>query len=278
MLRRLIPQALKKSLIWAYVNVYVNVIEYGELLFGYRDALTPPRSKVFVGPGDFKRVGQEFKRHFIELGGLQPHEVVLDVGCGIGRMAVPLTDYLTLPGKYEGIDIIRMGIDWCQKNITSRFSNFRFQLADVYNSHYNVRGTYQAYEYRFPFDDNYFDFVFLTSVFTHLPVRETEHYLSEISRVLKPGGRCFATFFLLNEESRQLMAGKSSTFNFQYKLDGRYIYAPQDPDVGTAFDETHVLTMLEKYGLQTQDSIYPGNWCGRENTVTFQDIVVAYKR
>lgn len=278
MLRRFIPQSLKKSLVWIYVNVYVNVTEYGELLFGYRDALTPPLSKVFVGPGDFKRVGQEFKQHFINIGGLKPHETVLDVGSGIGRMAVPLTDYLMPSAQYEGIDIVSMGVTWCQKNITPRFPNFRFQLADIYNSHYNLGGTFQAYEYRFPFDDNHFDFVFLTSVFTHMPVRETEHYLSEISRVLKPGGRCFATFFLLNEESRRSMAGEKSTFNFQYELDGRYTNAPKDPDAGTAFDEPLVLAMLEKNGLYTQDSIYPGNWCGRENSVTFQDIVVAYKR
>ncbi|WP_232563118.1 class I SAM-dependent methyltransferase [Spirosoma oryzicola] len=274
MLRQFIPGALKKPI----KRTYTSVVDYSELLFGLRDRLTPPRSKIFIGAGDFRVVGQEFKQHFIQLGGLKPNESVLDVGCGIGRMAVPLTDYLTSPGSYEGFDIVSQGIDWCQRMITPRFPNFHFQLADVYNSHYHPSGQYQAHEYRFPFEDNHFDFVFLTSVFTHMPVRETAHYIAEISRVLKPSGRCFATFFLLNEESRRLMAEKTSQYNFQYELEGRYIFNPLDPDLGTAFDESWVTDTLNQHGLSARTSIYPGRWCGRKDATTFQDIVVAYKR
>jgi len=40
---------------------------------------------------------------------------------------------------------------------------------------------------------------------------DMENYLKEISRVLKPGGRCFITYFLLNNESEKLIkTGKSS--------------------------------------------------------------------
>lgn len=273
MLRQLLPSFLKNPI----KKVYTSAVDYGELVFGIRDELTPPRSRIYIGAGDFRAVGQEFKQHFIQLGGLKPNESVLDVGCGIGRMAIPLSDYLTPPGSYEGFDIVKQGIDWCQHEVTSRFSNFHFQLADVYNSHYHPTGQYQAYEYRFPFEDNRFDFVFLTSVFTHMPVRETTHYIAEISRVLKPGGRCFATFFLLNEESRKLMTGEQSHRNFQYELEGRYIYDPLDPDLGTAFNESWVIDTLNQNGLSAHMSIYPGHWCGRENAVTGQDIVVAYK-
>ncbi|GAB4036266.1 class I SAM-dependent methyltransferase [Spirosoma gilvum] len=273
MLRQLLPQSLKKPL----KQAYTGVIDYSELLFGLRDKLTPPRSKIFIGAGDFRAVGQEFKQYFIQLGGLKPEETVLDIGCGIGRMAVPLTNYLTSPGSYEGFDIVKQGIDWCQHRIAPRFPNFHFQLADVYNSHYHPNGQYQAHEYRFPFEDNRFDFVFLTSVFTHMPVRETAQYIAEISRVLKPGGRCFATFFLLNEESRRLMAGKHSQYNFQYELEGRYIFNLLDPDLGTAFDESWVVATLAQHGLTGPTSIYPGHWCGREKATTFQDIIVAYK-
>ncbi|QIP11179.1 class I SAM-dependent methyltransferase [Spirosoma aureum] len=274
MLTQLLPQFLKKPM----KQAYTSAIDYGELLLGFRDVLTPPRSRIFIGAGDYKVVGQEFKRHFINIGGLKPQESVLDVGCGIGRMAVPLTNYLTAPGRYEGFDIVGHGIDWCLHNITPRFDNFNFQVADIYNSHYNPSGNYQAYNYRFPFDDNSFDFVFLTSVFTHMPVQEVDHYLSEISRVLKPGGRCFSTFFLLNDQSRRLMKTENSTYNFQYKLDGRYVFSLEDPDLGTAFDQFTIQTMLGRYGLSAQNFIYPGSWCGRRNTATFQDIVVAYKR
>lgn len=64
---------------------------------------------------------------------------MLDVGSGIGRMARPLTKFLT-SGSYVGIDIVPRGIEWCQRHITSRYPNFTFQHADVYNKEYNPTG------------------------------------------------------------------------------------------------------------------------------------------
>ena len=53
-----------------------------------------PRGLSFVGCGDFEQIGREYLGHFKELGGLRPDSRVLDIGCGIGRMAIPLMDYL----------------------------------------------------------------------------------------------------------------------------------------------------------------------------------------
>src|SRR5450759_2780252 len=112
-------------------------------LRGRRDALNPPRRlAVFIGSGDFQQIGEEFSRYFIELGGLRPDDDVLDIGSGIGRMAVPLLDYLT--GRYEGFDIVPSGVAWCQKNISAQHPNFRFELADIENGLYRQNGRYKA--------------------------------------------------------------------------------------------------------------------------------------
>ena len=65
----------------------------------------PPPDSIFVGDGDYRAIGAEFLGHFVRLGRLQPHERVFDIGCGIGRMAVPLTQYLDPErGSYDGVD------------------------------------------------------------------------------------------------------------------------------------------------------------------------------
>jgi 2-polyprenyl-3-methyl-5-hydroxy-6-metoxy-1,4-benzoquinol methylase len=67
-----------------------------------RDPLTPPKGRELFGSGDFNQVGEEYFRYFVQLGGLEPHERVLDVGCGIGRMACRLPDISTIGALARG--------------------------------------------------------------------------------------------------------------------------------------------------------------------------------
>ena len=121
-------------------------------------------------------------------------------GCGIGKKARVLSKFLNAGGSYEGLEIVRSGIEWCQQAYR-HLANFHFQLADVYSKHYDPSGQFLAREYRLPFASGNFDFVFLSSVFTHMLPPDVENYFSEIARVLKPGGRSVITFFMLNPEA-----------------------------------------------------------------------------
>jgi len=49
---------------------------------GRRDPLVPPGWLYSVGNGDFVAIGEEFFRYFVDVAALQPHEKVLDAGCG----------------------------------------------------------------------------------------------------------------------------------------------------------------------------------------------------
>lgn len=239
----------------------------------------PPRSlQTFIGGSeyrDFQVIGESFRAYFINLARLEPDHTVLDVGCGVGRMAVALTSFLSPKGEYWGFDVSRRAIDWCRREISSRFHNFHFQWSDVFNSAYNPRGRQAARSYAFPFPDSTFDFVCLTSVFTHMLPADLERYLSEVARVLKPGGRCLATFFLLNDESKALIAAGASTQPFEDELPGCRVYARNVPEAAVAYEEQDVRRLYERVGLQADLLIYSGGWCGRASFVDYQDMIVA---
>ena len=242
-------------------------------------ALIPPRHMVnTIGGGDAQVVGREFFRHFVDVGGLRANDSVLDVGCGVGRMALPLTEFLTPKARYEGFDIAADEIRWCARHITRKYPNFRFQVSDVYNAVYNARGTLPAAHYRFPFEDGEFSFVFLTSVFTHLRPDDQRNYLFEAARVLRPGGRLFATFFLLNAESVALITAGNSSLNFAHALDGCRTTDRNTPELAIAFQEEMIVGLHREAGLEAYGPIHHGSWCGRTRFLSYQDIVVCIKR
>ncbi|CCK59571.1 Putative methyltransferase [Mycobacterium canettii CIPT 140070010] len=202
---------------------------------------------------------------------------MLDVGCGSGRMALPLTGYLNSEGRYAGFDISRKAIAWCQEHITSAHPNFRFEVSDIYNSLYNPKGKHRSLDFRFPYPDASFDVVFLTSVFTHMFPPDVEHYLDEIARVLKPGGRCLCTYFLLNDESLALIAAGKSVHNFQHEGPGYRTIHKKRPEEAIGLPESFVRDVYGKFGLDVQEPLHYGSWSGREQHLSFQDIVIATK-
>jgi len=240
----------------------------------------PPESlREFVGAGDFVAVGNHWKRFLLGSAGLEPTHRVLDAGCGIGRMAIPLTEVLGDQGSYEGFDVVAQAIDWCSQNITPKYPNFRFQHSDVVSRHYNPHGRYKASEFRFPFADGEFDLVLLTSVFTHLLPDDMENYFSEIARVLKPGGRSVITYFLLNDQARDLMVDNGTKLQFTHPVsDVCATVKPDDPERAIAFDEAYVLNLYTQYGLEILYPIQYGAWCGRKPAPRHQDVIQAARR
>jgi SAM-dependent methyltransferase len=230
---------------------------------------------IFTGSGDFIKQGETFLKYFIDLGCLKQNNCVLDIGSGIGRMAIPLTEYLSQEGKYEGFDIVKKGVKWCKKNITSKFPNFNFQHIELKNSLYNLDTNQDASKFTFPYPDNYFDFIFLTSVFSHMLPNDVENYLKEINRVLKNSGRCFCTFFILTKEYKQNI---NKNFNFPFDKGNYYLMDEKVPEANIAYEEDYLRSIILKANLNIL-SMHNGYWSGRQKSesLDFQDIIILEK-
>ena len=114
----------------------------------------------------------------------------------------------------------------------------------------------------------------LKSVFTHMRPAEVANYLREVARILKGNGRCLATFFLLNQQQRNLAAEDRNVLKFSFGTDEwRYVYE-HSPESASAYDEDYILNLLEKHGLKLSTPIYYGQWSGRKDGLSFQDMLV----
>src|ERR1700732_279677 len=95
----------------------------------------PPQQFIdSVGGGDFYQVGREVFDLVRRRCNLLPTDRILDIGSGCGRLAVPLTEYLTAEGAYDGLDIVLPMVEWCRENISTQFPRFRFHHANLKNT------------------------------------------------------------------------------------------------------------------------------------------------
>jgi ubiquinone/menaquinone biosynthesis C-methylase UbiE len=237
----------------------------------YAGIALPLPGEVFTGGGDFLANGLLFKAHFMDLAGLRPDERVLDIGSGLGRMAIPLTNYLKRPDAYEGFDVVQEAVDWCTRRITSRYPGFRFTWAPLHNDLYTSDGA-RAEDFRFPYADADFDFAWATSVFTHMDRNEVARYLLETRRVMRPGGRFLATFFLMDSQAEASSQG--GPYAFKVQRDGVWFMDAEVISANVAFSPEDVEAMAKAAGWSSVE-VHFGRWSGRSGpTLDFQDLVL----
>ena len=81
-----------------------------------------------VGGGDPQAIASEIFAALQAHGGLARTAAVLDVGCGCGRIAAALTQYLSPEGRYVGVDIVSELIGFAREFIGAPNPNFHFLL------------------------------------------------------------------------------------------------------------------------------------------------------
>jgi SAM-dependent methyltransferase len=123
----------------------------------------------FFADRDADRLQETLRRNGVDLGRI--HDV-LDFGCGIGRV---VRQFHRQPFRVCGTDINPESIEWCRRHL--RFARFEVNGAEP----------------PLVFDAQTFDFVYTFSVFTHFTEPQQRAWMSELRRVLRPGGYLYLT-------------------------------------------------------------------------------------
>ncbi len=257
------------------LRYWVRRIVYLPLDIIYPLEGAPPRGMIYTGGGDFIETGNRFLVFFKEYGKLKPTDQVLDIGSGIGRMAIPLTKYLNPTTRYEGFDLVKAGVDWCQKNISSKYPNFNFRYIALDNDLYTAKLD-SASEFIFPYEDRGFDFCFLISVFTHMLPDEVSQYLNEMHRCLDTGGRVFFTCFSYENEAR---LNTNPKFSFPYQYESYALMDEKVKSANVAFSKQWLMAQIQASGFEII-SEHNGHWDNqstKNETLDFQDIWVLGK-
>jgi SAM-dependent methyltransferase len=191
--------------------------------------------------------------------GLRPSSHVLEIGCGVGRLAYELASFLDADGRYSGFDISPKAIGWCNEHYAPLLPNFRFDLVDVRNARYRPTQGAEASTVAFPYADSQFDVACAFAVFMHMQLPEISNYLEEVGRVLKPDGFAVATFRAIAADERP---PRTRNRDWVAVGDGVYSIFPETPGRALAYDDALVRATIERAGLRIAGAV-AGRWHGR---------------
>ena len=208
-------------------------------------------------------------------GALSPSAHVLDIGCGAGRLAVPLCAYLDEAGAYTGFDIARPGLRFARRVARGRCA-IGFVHAELANAEYNRRGADPA-DYRFPAEAATIDLAVATSLFTHILPDVAQAYLREAGRVLKPQGRLMLTAFHVDAEARDALRSGRARQRLTPWCEAAWAADPRHPERAIGFDAEAFLTWAEAAGLRLAQPVIPGDWREPDRGADFQDWLVFEK-
>lgn len=209
---------------------------------------------------------------------------MLDVGSGAGRLYLAMKPYLTASDSYTGIDVNAGFIQRCKRLYHA--ANVQFIHTEASNGYYAGETAVGPRQWVFP--DASFNFVTALSVWTHLREEDWRHYLSEVHRVLEPGGRAVISFFITDEDYRpELKRDRQSDFYPQNERKWIFDTPAYDsthwktlnwasvPEVAIAVDKPTFEQVVDEIGLKVR-GYHSGQWKDHPGFF-FQDVVVFEK-
>lgn len=224
-----------------------------------------------------EQIGAAWAQRFERYCNIDGRTRILDIGSGPGRMAIAIGERYQFSNRYIGFEINRDDVQFCRREISSKFPNFTFEHADLRNEEYNPTGAIEPAAYSFPCPDSTTDFAFATSVFTHMFCDETANYMREAHRVLASGGTFLSTWFCIDEVARIGIETGAARFSFKHRrADNSLVEYPDRPGKAVGYERAHAEQMLLDAGFSSV-AFYRGCWSGHEGSAIkhSQDVILA---
>ncbi len=219
-----------------------------------------------TGPtGDFVPAAREMAATIRRLSLLDPADLVVDVGCGCGAMAVEFAHLLGPGGRYVGFDVHTPSVAWCRRAFAPD-RRFRFEIARL-DTPFSPGSSGRVEDYVFPVGDAEAGFVLAKSVFTHLTEPESRRYFQEVRRILRPGRNALVTAFLFDP------AAPTPAFPFSEETSRMRWKVRVRPHAGLAYARSTFEGMALDAGLKVAD-VLPRFWPGSAPVPAGQDIVL----
>lgn len=212
--------------------------------------LPPNHLRVRVGVGTqlvnnhahHLEIGSHFWLECFAKGYLTAAADIVEIGCGCGRIATHLNaDYFS--GTYLGIDIDPEMIEYCRSHFPS--SQFTFALSPHTSSTYHslARSAQKPLSFSLAEPESK-DFIYSTSLFTHLLEEQVTFYLRQSFRALRHGGMVVMSFFCIEHVD----LGKPWTFS--HRRGNAYIDIERYPEAAIAYSKDYMVRIVRVLGFR----------------------------
>ena len=193
---------------------------------------------------------------------IKSHHNILDMGCGYGRLAVPLIKILS-SGSYLGIELRKEPIDWANETFKEK-QNINFKYIDLFSQFFNPEGKVKVLENQELFGnsgDIKFDLIIFHSVFTHLLKSSIDQYLDLIEEGLNDCNfsGSIVTMYLFSEKDRCSGSLKTASLPFVDNGEDIIFEFPDNPEFTVAIQKEWFDYELTKRNLHIENIKY-GSW------------------
>lgn len=221
-----------------------------------------------------------------DLAQLNPSSMTLDFGCGLGRLASAFSTEGESCGLYYGWEPDPIALKWLQK-VYNNQNSFRFGGHPLTPSQ-----TYLSKITQFSENDennnvavpeteswlkfiraSKFDLIWTNSVFTHTFPSTTLELLKLFKEIAKPGSWIVNTFLAIDDHVERAMQAGYADRKLPLSVNGIRTYSEKNPLVCTAYTVDQITRLYMKVGFPKPEIRF-GSWAGRDNGVTYQDLVI----